>query len=144
MTAIDVFSSSSLVSEPDCLGSDQFAFHAGRVTPKVTSAAQLVMNHLPDRAIIDRLSSWKRDPEALMDDDFEPPTSSVIDRALILARVALPSHGFRVYPGGEGDIVFEQSSPNSRVVFEVWPDGSVEVLVFKGKKLESRMQISLG
>ena len=130
MTTIDNITMSREVEQA---ASDLFAFHGERIVGGSDDADWA--------STIDTLLQWRLDRSGLADDDFEPPSIAVVEEALRLA-LRMKEYGLgafdRVSPGGEEDLAFERSTSDARLVIQVLADETIEIMMFKGRRLESR------
>jgi hypothetical protein len=80
----------------------------------------------------------------LADDDLQPPTAEVLDRACEFAAFCR-DHGvdppLRVVPNGAGGVVFEWRARPYFHTVEIRADGGAELLVFENSKLLTREAI---
>lgn len=95
-------------------------------------------------AINDTLIEWGKDPGALKDDDFVPPTVSIITLAAESAMDLRDNGGLpptSICPDGDGGLSFELATANSRLVLHFDRDGSVELIQFGDEGLIQRQML---
>ena len=97
--------------------------------------------------IIDHyLIEWGRNPQALEDEDFDPPTPEVIARACDAAKqfgdegMAAP---LRVLPDGEGGLTFERSDGSFFESISIRPNCPAELLTFENCELAGRLELAV-
>ena len=94
-----------------------------------------------DDVINHHLIEWGRDPGALAEDDFVPPSVETITLAFKVAK-ELRDRGYdppvRVLPDGNGGISFEHGDATYFETLNVYEDGTVELLVFQDCQLLER------
>lgn len=92
-----------------------------------------------------KLIEWGLHPEALLDEEFEPPSSEVIALAANLVRT-LRDAGCpaptRVVPDGEGGVSFERDDGRVFEEIDVLEDRTIDMLVFLDGRLVDRVTIS--
>ena len=97
-----------------------------------------------DRSIDDTLVEWGKDPMALEDDDFIPPSPDVIDFACQVA-TELRDEGAppptRVVPDGEGGVSFERVDGDVSVALNIYSDRTAELLIFDNCRLRTRRRL---
>jgi len=98
-----------------------------------------------ERMINDYLINWGRDPAALESDEVIAPTPDIISLAGDVA-MALRDKGIdpplRVVPDGDGGVCFEHRHGEFLETLTVASDGTVELLVFRNCRLETRRSLA--
>jgi hypothetical protein len=94
------------------------------------------------RQLIDhKFIEWGRNPKVFEDDDIQPPSGAVIQRAIRLAE-ALKKSGVQppsvVVPDPNGGIVFEYRQNGFTQVFHIWEDSRIDYCLFSGTRLTER------
>ena len=115
------------------------------LTNFVSTSAYSAQTADPWHRLFERLSVWQRDPNALADDENEPPSGEVIQLAADLART-LKDDGFscpdNLAADPSGGIVFEYNLPPAAVVYHIWDDGTIERIKFRDSELVDRRTVS--
>lgn len=97
-----------------------------------------------NRFIDANLVEWGRNPQALEDEDFDPPSPEVIDRACDVA-MRFRDRGepppTRVVPDGEGGISFERVDGKLSMSLNIHADQTVELLTFDDCRLRDRRRL---
>lgn len=131
---------------------DSAAVLSGEPSPIFVSAnvrdAELAEGELAQRnreawdGFIDAdLVEWGRDPQALEDEDFDPPNTEVVKLACKVA-MSLRDEGIvpptRVVPDGEGGVSFERVDGKLSESLNIYADGTIELLTFDDCRLRTR------
>ena len=110
----------------------------------VLSPREIVDHTSTWRRVCDTLLGWWENPERLDDDEIEPPTRQVLERAMtavadLQAKNDLPP--LRVGPSVDGGVAFEWEKGDhlSRVV--LLNSGGVEIDHFRAGRLAHSMQV---
>ena len=135
MTALDT---------PDTLASRQHAtMFASRSREDFVSARPAPDSKNRERweQAIDLLIEWARHPAALADEDTIPPSQSVLELAIYVARQLRDSPlppPTRVALDGDGGVVFERNAGDTHEAIAIYDDLSAEVLTFVRGRLRHR------
>lgn len=117
----------------------------------VTSNSSGLATRLPQQvhrqrwqAVIDQLFKWWNDPEYFAGEDYDPPTSKVLELAMDLA-TSFRDSGYpppnSVVPDANEGIVFQLRCGEQTEKIHVWGDGEVEYIRFSGTKIIDRRPI---
>ena len=95
----------------------------------------------------DYMVEWGRDPAALADDDFIPPSDEVLREACRIAYI-LRSYGAapptRAVLDGDGGLAFERCCEKRFESISVYPDGTIETAIFLDGNLVERSVVPFG
>lgn len=137
----------SILDSPEILSGNPWP----RISTTAVDDTELVSGHASNteaaawcRFIDYTLIEWGRNPGALEDDDFVPPSRETITSACQLAKdfrdrgLAAPD---RVMPDGDGGVCFERGDRSALEVLYVHDDQTIELLVFENCKLVERRRL---
>lgn len=99
-----------------------------------------------DQIIHEPLARWIADPSQLVDDNVEPPTTTVLEQGFALARLlrdlGAPAP-LRLTATGDGGIAFEFERDCTFDTVEIAPDLTIEIVRFSKSRLVHRQQLVL-
>jgi hypothetical protein len=97
-----------------------------------------------DRFVDRTLVEWGRNPAALEDEGFIPPSYAAVSRAcevaMFLRDKGLPPPT-KIVPDGEGGICFERAEGESSVSLNINADQTMELLTFDDCRLRARYPV---
>lgn len=101
-----------------------------------------------NRILGDLWQSMHQDESATDDAEYELPSPLALSSAMrLVCHMASPTDPSppptRVFPDGEGGIVFEHRSPSSKELIEIDSEGNGELILMKNRKVIKRYALTL-
>ena len=93
---------------------------------------------------LEKLSDWWTDPQVFDDEDYEPPSPSVVSKAIGWANKLKDDNcpaPHRVVTDASGGIIFERRNGLHSQKFHFWDDGKIEFIEMNGHKVINRRRL---